>query len=185
MNKLIADIVRNDEQLFQIHELNMQNIRTNLSEEEKNAEGFVSWIYPIDLLQKMHGIAPSIIVRDDEKVAGYALVATKEMRPFHSDLQGLFDHLSVIHFDDRPLIEKSFYCMGQICVDKNYRGQGIASKLYQKHKEIYGKRYQLLVTEISTSNFRSMHAHEKVGFKTIHRYRDPMDEWNVVVWDWS
>jgi L-amino acid N-acyltransferase YncA len=74
--------------------------------------------------------------------------------------------------------------MGQICVDKAYRGKGVFELLYQKHREIFEKSYDFIVTEISTRNTRSLRAHEKVGFKTIHTYRDSMDEWNVVVWDW-
>jgi RimJ/RimL family protein N-acetyltransferase len=74
--------------------------------------------------------------------------------------------------------------MGQICVDKNYRGKGLVQELYNKHKEIYSTKYQLLITEVSTANIRSQKAHEKVGFTTIHTYKDAMDEWNVVVWEW-
>jgi len=74
--------------------------------------------------------------------------------------------------------------MGQICIDKTYRGKGIFNILYQKHKELYSHKYDLLVTEISVNNPRSLRAHEKVGFKIIHTYHDALDEWAVVVWDW-
>ena len=57
--------------------------------------------------------------------------------------------------------------------------------LYQKHKKLYSIKYNLIVTEISASNPRSQKAHENVGFKTIHTYRDKIDEWKVVVWDWK
>ncbi len=56
--------------------------------------------------------------------------------------------------------------------------------LFKKHKELYSGKYELLVTEISTKNYRSLKAHEKVGFTTIHTYTDALDSWNVVVWDW-
>ena len=57
--------------------------------------------------------------------------------------------------------------------------------MYEHHKKIYQHQFDLLVTEISANNPRSQKAHEKVGFKTIHNYRDDIDEWNVVVWDWQ
>jgi L-amino acid N-acyltransferase YncA len=75
--------------------------------------------------------------------------------------------------------------MGQICIDKNYRGKGVFNNLYQHHKKIYQTKFDLLITEISTHNPRSQKAHEKVGFKTIHNYKDVMDEWHVVGWDWQ
>jgi L-amino acid N-acyltransferase YncA len=75
--------------------------------------------------------------------------------------------------------------MGQICVDKEFRGKGLFEELYQGHKEIYGSGFDFIITEISTSNHRSLRAHEKVGFETIHQYTDEMDEWAVVVWNWK
>ena len=185
MNQLISGIVTSKEELLQIHHLNQLNLRMNIKIEEKNREGFVSWLYPLDLLEKMHAIAPSIVVKDDKKIVGYALVALREMIGFHHDLQILFSHIGSIEYQHRPLSDFSFYCMGQICVDKDYRGQGIVKKLYDEHKAVYSKRFQMLVTEISTSNHRSIRAHEKIGFKTIYNYRDELDEWNVVVWDWK
>ncbi len=74
--------------------------------------------------------------------------------------------------------------MGQICIAKVYRGQGLFEQLYNYHKEIYQPQFDLFVTEISTRNHRSLRAHEKVGFKTIHTHRDNLDEWRVVAWDW-
>ncbi|MBS1597538.1 MAG: GNAT family N-acetyltransferase [Bacteroidetes bacterium] len=185
MNNLISSVVRSEEELLQIHQLNKENLRSITKSEEQKKEGFVSWLYPPQLLKQMHELAPSIVVKDDNKIAGYALVASKEMIAFHADLQTLFSHLSRVQYKNQPLSDFSFYCMGQICIDKNYRGLGLVNMLYQKHKEVYGDRYQLLVTEISTSNIRSQKAHEKIGFKTIHTYRDQQDEWNVVVWDWE
>jgi hypothetical protein len=57
--------------------------------------------------------------------------------------------------------------------------------LCQQHKEVYGRYFDFLLTEISINNPRSLKAHEKIGFQTIYTYKDAMDEWNVVVWDWN
>jgi RimJ/RimL family protein N-acetyltransferase len=97
----------------------------------------------------------------------------------------MIDGLKDLLFNNKPLLDHKAYIMGQVCIDKNYRGQGIFNALYQKHKEIYSDQYELFITEISTSNHRSQKAHENIGFKTIHTYKDALDEWNVVVWDWN
>lgn len=57
--------------------------------------------------------------------------------------------------------------MAQICVDRNYSGKGLVNMLYQKHKEVYSFHYDFILTEISTSNYRSIKAHEKIGFQSI------------------
>lgn len=75
--------------------------------------------------------------------------------------------------------------MGQICVAKEFRGEGLVKMLYQKHKEVYSSEYDFILTEISTSNHRSLKVHAKIGFQTIYTYRDQLDEWNLVIWDWK
>jgi ribosomal protein S18 acetylase RimI-like enzyme len=75
--------------------------------------------------------------------------------------------------------------MGQIGVHKDYRGRGLVQMLYDKHREMYSSRYDFIITEIATRNTRSLRAHEKVGFKTIHHFTDETDDWDIVSWDWK
>ncbi len=182
---LDATIVTTEDELLQIHQLNTINYRHHVTPEEKNKEGFVSWLYPPELLQQIQKLAPNIIVKDGDKVVGYALVTLREAAAFHKDLQTMFDNLSHITYKNQPLNNYHFYCMGQVCIDKAYRGKGIFNMLYQHHKKLYSKDFDMVITEISTSNIRSQRAHEKVGFETIYNYTDASDEWNVVVWDWK
>jgi len=182
---LIATVVTTADELLQIHKLNQQNLKQNLDEETRDQEGFVTWLYSIELLKKMHQLSPSVIVKDGGKVAAYALTTLKESRVFHADLETMFRNLETVRYKGKLLSSYRFYCMGQICVAKEYRSKGIVGMLYQKHKEVYSEHYDFLLTEISTNNVRSIKAHEKTGFQTIYTYSDAMDEWNVVVWDWK
>lgn len=182
---LYATEVTTDQELLQIHELNRDNLKGNISEREQEEQGFVTWLYSLSLLQQMHGLAPSIVVKNNDKVVGYALVTPVEAGKFHPDLQVMIDNLETLNYNGRPLTTYTFYIMGQVCIDKEYRGKGVFQTLFKKHKEIYSPKYDLLVTEISTRNDRSQKAHKKVGFITIHTSRDELDEWNVVIWDWK
>jgi ribosomal protein S18 acetylase RimI-like enzyme len=182
---LKATIVTSIDELIQIHRLNQQNLRRNLDINTQQREGFVTWLYSPELLQKMHKLSPSIIVKDGGKVVAYALTTLKESKAFHPDLETMFCNLADVHYKNKPLSSHRFYCMGQICIDKRYRGKGIVTMLYQKHKETYGEHYEFLLTEISANNFRSLKAHDKIGFQTIYTYKDAMDEWKVVIWDWN
>ena len=178
-----TEVTTNDE-LIQVNVLNQHNLKANLSKQQQEEQGFVTWLYSVPLLQQVHAMAPSIIVKDDNKVVGYALVTPVEAGSFHADQQVMINNLGTINYNGKPLSSYNYYIMGQVCIDKDYRGKGIFTMLFQKHKELYSDKYELLVTEISTNNKRSQKAHEKVGFTTIHTYRDVLDEWNVVVWDW-
>lgn len=178
-------IVSNKNELEQIFRLNRMNLKQNLSGKEQVQEGFVTWLYSIELLEQMHQLAPSSIVKDNSGVIAYALTTLKESRAFHPDLDAMFKNLEQVHYNAKPLSFYNFYCMGQICVAKEYRGKGLVKALYQKHKQVYGAEYDFILTEISTRNFRSLKAHQNVGFETIYTYRDEADEWNVVVWNWK
>ena len=180
-----ATVVTTQEELDQIHQLNQLNLRYNIGEQEKVQEGFVSWLYPPVLLKQMHDLAPSVIVKDGSQVAGYALTTLKEARAFHPDLETMFHNLESVNYKNKPLFDYNFYCMGQICVAKDYRGRGVANMLYQKHKELYSKTFDFILTEIATGNLRSIKAHEKVGFISIYTYKDAVDEWSVVIWNWK
>lgn len=176
--------VKNEDELQQIHALNKLNLKQNVSAEEKDKEGFVTWLYSMDLLNKMHALAPSIIAKDNDKVVGYALVTPKEALAFHEDLRAAVENMDTILYDGKLLKDYRYYVMGQVCIDKAYRGKGLFSQLYAKHKELYENKFDMLVTEVSIHNQRSQKAHEKVGFKTINTYTDAVDEWNVIAWDW-
>jgi ribosomal protein S18 acetylase RimI-like enzyme len=182
---LVTTLVSTIGELDQIRNLNQQNLRQSLSIEEMEKEGFVSWAYSAELLQKMHQLAPSIIVKDDDKVVGYALVMPKEASAFHKDLDTMIKNLQPVVYKDKLLLSYNFYLMGQICIHKNYRGRGLFSLMYEEHKKRYSHQYEFLLTEIITSNKRSIKAHEKVGFKEIHTYHDNIGEWSLVVWDWQ
>ncbi|HXL57781.1 MAG TPA: GNAT family N-acetyltransferase [Chitinophagaceae bacterium] len=180
-----ATIVTTNEELQQIIQLSHQNLRTKISEEEKTSEGFVSWNYSIELLQKMHTLHPNVIVKDGNIIAGYAMVALKEARHFHPSLEAMIHYLETLTFNNKKLSEYKYYVMGQICIAKAYRGKGVFEMLYQKHKTLFENDYDFVITKISTGNRRSLRAHEKIGFKPIYTYADNMDEWNVVLWDWK
>ena len=181
---LIPAVVSSQKELEQIQELNHQNLKTNLSAEEQSQEGFVSWPYPLQLLEQMNRLAPSIIVKQGDEVVGYALVTLVEASAFHEDLKLMLANIRTVQYKAKPLAQCNFYLMGQVCVKKEFRGKGVFNLLYQEHKKTYSKDYELLVTEISAKNKRSLNAHEKLGFEIIHRYKIDDEEWVVVAWNW-
>jgi ribosomal protein S18 acetylase RimI-like enzyme len=182
---IYATTVSNNKELKQIIALQQQNLKQHLSESEKHSQGFVTVVHTPDMLQQMHSYGASIIVKDNDTLAGYALTMMNDYKNDVPELLGMYAILDAQQWKGTLLPNYRYYVMGQICVDSSYRGQGIFDMLYQKHKDVYQPQFDLLVTEISTSNTRSQRAHERVGFKTIYTYRDVIDEWNVVVWDWS
>jgi hypothetical protein len=172
-------------ELSQILLLQELDLRGKKTAEEEKEQGFLTVAHSIEQLQQMHQLAPSVIVKDGEELAGYALVMAKACRDIIPVLIPMFSRFESLSYQGKPLGAYPFYIMGQVCVAKSYRGLGIFDMLYQKHKDLYQPSYSFVITEISTRNLRSLRAHERVGFKTLDVYQDDTDQWNVSLWDWA
>ena len=182
---LRTKLVSSKKELEQIARLSAANQVANISAATAREQGFVSWIYSTETLTRLHGIIPSVIAMDGSKLAGYAISLTRECAAVYPSLRSMLEYMNTVSYKDRPLPEHSLYIMGQICVDIDYRGQGVVNQLYEFHKRQFSPLYNMLVTEISTRNPRSLKAHKKVGFNVIDTHLDPDGEWDLVIWDWS
>src|SRR5690348_433982 len=78
------------EELEQILALQRENLRGQRSPEEEAREGFVTTVYTLEALERVHALAPSVIARDAGRVVGYALVLPPQARPFVPSLEPMF-----------------------------------------------------------------------------------------------
>ena len=164
-----------NEDLGAILELQQQNLARNLA---GIADGFVTVEHTPEILRRMHALEPSIVAREGERLAGYALVMPAECREFIPVLRPMFARLDALGVRD-------FYVMGQVCVAPAWRGKGVFDGLYRAHRDLLGGKFSRVVTEVSARNPRSLRAHYRVGFRDLERYRDATDEWALMAWDWS
>ncbi|UII24448.1 GNAT family N-acetyltransferase [Fulvivirga maritima] len=186
MTPITTKLANSDEDLLGILELQRENHLANISSEIKNTEGFVTVKHTLPILRQMNEKAPQVIALDDSgKVVGYALVMVKDFKYLLPVLTPMFEAFEDITYKNKKLSESNYYVMGQVCVAKTHRGMGVFQSLYSKQKESYSHKYDICLTEVSSSNPRSIRAHEKVGFKTIHTFKDVTDEWHIIGWDWN
>jgi GNAT superfamily N-acetyltransferase len=173
------------EELEGILKLQRLNLAQGLTVDELQSQGFVTVNHTYDVLKKMNDLEKHVIAKDDETVIGYCLAMTKESRFDIPVLIPMFDVFDEIVYKEKIISDLHYIVVGQVCVDKAYRGQGIFDNCYTAYKEFYSTKYDLAITEIASSNTRSLQAHKRIGFQEIHSYIDPTNiEWIVVVWDW-
>lgn len=182
---LLATQVETDDDLRQIEALSRANGLAQLTAEEQAREGFVSWPYHLEILQRLHRLAPSVIVKDGDTVAGYAIVLPTAAAAIYPPLRTMLDGFGAVIVDGAPLFDHRFYVMGQICVAAPYRGRGVFQQLYQHHRALHARDHAFVLTEISTANPRSRRAHAKLGFRSVHTHDDAAGSWDVVIWDWT
>ena len=173
-------IATSDEDLRQILALQHKNLPVNISEEEAQTQGFVTVHHEFDLLKRMNEPYPHIVAKHGERVVGYTLVM---LRSFQNDIPVLvpmFKEIDAIVHEGQLLGTCKYFIMGQVCIDKDYRGQGIFTGLYREMQRRMNPYFDYIITEVDKSNTRSMRAHEKVGFKNVHEYRSGKD-WAILL----
>lgn len=177
--------VETEQELIGLKQLQVANLRKLVGESEAMKEGFLTSEYSIELLQDMHQIHPSIIAKEGDKVVGFVIVTTKSIYGRHPELDHLLNTLDAIEYKGELLINKKYILVGQLCVAKSHRGQGLVQSMYHYYKNIHAQQYDYLVTDISQANLRSIKAHKKSGFKTINVIQQVGNNWDIVLWDWN
>lgn len=174
------------EDLSGIIALQKINLLENLTEIERQNQGFLSVTHSLDVLEKMQAEARNIIIKDKNEVVGYALAMTKKSKFDIPVLIPMFETFDKIKYKEKLVSDYNYIMMGQVCIHKKYRGQGLFDGGYETFKNYFKNDYDFAITEIATKNERSRAAHKRVGFEEIHKYTDPENvEWNIVVLDWN
>lgn len=168
------------DELDQIRKLQLQNSPQCINAVEKLQEGFVTVQHNVALLEQMNFACAHIIAKDNDSVIGFALVMLSSFRNEIKLLIPMFEKI-----DELVPKCKTYVVMGQICIAKNYRKQGIFRALYHFYKSELEDQFDFLVTEVDATNVRSLQAHEAVGFKIIDSYEEDGIVWNIVSWDWT
>lgn len=181
----ILKLVETEQELIGLKKLQTNNLRRIIGEEEAMKEGFVTSEYELSLLQQMHEIHPSIIVKEDDEVVAYTIVTNKAVFGYHAELDHLFNTLDATLYNGALLKNSNYILIGQVCVGKTHRGQGWVPKMYDYYKNLHAKKYPYLVTDISQANKRSIRMHQKIGFETIGVIEQVGEGWDIVLWDWN
>ena len=167
--------VSTQEELEQILALQRANLPTSLTSEEKNNEGFLTVHHDFDLLNRMNDCCPHIIAKDRAQVVGYTLCMHPKFSNEIEVLKSMFREM-----ENKKKFFKSFIIMGQVCVDKSFRKQGLFRKLYNKMQEETKKEFDAIVTEVDATNKRSLKAHYAIGFKKLSQYKGDGRDWELI-----
>lgn len=168
-----------------IKKLQQENLKKNLDDQEAKTEGFVTAEYTMEFMERMHSEKPSVIAKDGDLIAGYALAAVKGIRYEHELLGDLFDTIDKTRYHNRMLIDFSYVVVGQLCVSKNYRGLGLVYQMYQYFRKTLAPDFDYCVTDVAKNNPRSLKVHLKSGFVVIDELQFGGAGFDIVLWDWN
>ena len=169
-----------DEELYQILEIQKQNLKTVLSETDKQSEGFVTVNHTFEVLKRMNDSCPHCIAKYGDKVIGYALCMLNEFRNDVPELIGMFEYMDGI-LESKDLSQLNYFIMGQVCIDKSYRKQGLFKGLYGFLKQELKEDFDAVVTEVNIKNTRSSLAHKAVGFQLLDQHTEDGEDWELII----
>jgi GNAT superfamily N-acetyltransferase len=173
------------ETIRDILSLQKKNLYKYISAEESKDQGFVYVEHQPATLQAMADACAPVVARAGNELAGYTLCMKKEFGSEVPELRHFFTLLDQLELNGKSLASINYIVCGQTCVAKEFRGQGLMHKMYQKMAELKDQ-FAICVTKISEANTRSLHVHQTLGFQIIYTYTNQIHEtWHVVAWDWS
>lgn len=176
-----------DLQIQQILDLQQQNLKKNLSSEEVLTQGFVTAEHNFGQLKRINDAEPSIIATENGQLVAYAIAMRQDLAKDMPVFETLLKTVDNLTYKDKSIKAYSYIFIGQLCVDKNYRGSGLVKDLYAYYKTELSTNYDFAITDISEQNVRSLKAHQKCGFEKIHTFFDEYTQsnWHVVVMDFN
>jgi len=174
-----------DTDLRQILDLQKRNLPLSLSQEEINREGFVTVSHRFEDLKQMNLYEQHVIAKENDIVVAYLLAMTEKSKHDIPVLIPMFDVFDEIIYRGKKISEYKYLVVGQVCVAREFRGQGVLDLCYGEYKKRFSPRYDFAITEISKKNPRSLNVHQRVGFEIVHEYLDNHGiDWDIVLWDW-
>ncbi len=166
--------------------LQKQNLAAGLPMDEIQSQGFVTVDHSYEQLEKLNDYEKHVIAKENEKVVGYLLAMTKQSRRDIPVLVPMFELFDTISYNNKKISGYNYLVVGQVCIDKAWRGKGILDHCYAAYRDYYRTKYDFAITEIAAINLRSLKAHKRIGFKEIKLYTSPdKTKWSVVLWDWN
>lgn len=172
--------VTTDKELEEILALQKRNIPISLSDSETKTEGFLTAQHSFEVLKNMNLACPHIIAKHNNTVVGYALCMLSSFRNDVPILKPMFEYLDKV-IERENLSSLNYIIMGQICIAKAYRKQGIFRGLYVKMQQVLQKDFDVIITEVNAKNTRSSQAHQAVGFKILDVHTEKGEDWELII----
>lgn len=141
-----------------ICELVDANYKLNLSSVELQ-NGFLSARFTSEEIDEMAQDLGIIVARSSDRIVGFVCASRREWHgqpPMAKRMWTVFAHTL---FHGRPLNEQDVFIYGPVCIDVQYRGQGLLQALYGALNCELCAQYEAGMCFVAEENQRSLRAH--------------------------
>ena len=135
----------------------------------RRKNGFVTTLFTkeqfTELIETEDGIS---LACDGDRVVAYAMAGSWGFWSKWPLFQHMIADLPDTEYLGQTLSVENSYQYGPVCIDMDYRGQGVLQSLFAHSTRQMSGRYPILITFINQINTRSFAAHtQKVGLDVI------------------
>jgi GNAT superfamily N-acetyltransferase len=150
---------------------------TNMPESEKH-QGFVTTPFTVDHIKFEITQDCLFVAEADGKIVAYVFVGTWDFFSQWKIFALMAENLSNLKFENKALDKTTSFQYGPICIDADYRGQGVFEQLFETMRNTLNKRFPVGVTFINKLNKRSFEAHtKKLGLVVVDEFSFNQNEY--------
>ena len=168
---MIQTRLGNSSDIFGVLELQEENLYKNLSEEELKG-GFVTTpftAHQIEEIIEQHGLY--VCVNEQESVIAYVFAGSWDYFSQWEIFNVITSRFPKLSFGNDPITTNNSFQYGPICIQKDYRGQGIINEIFETMRLVFVDKYPLSITFINNINVISKRAHtNKLGWEVIDTF---------------
>ncbi|MDW3209858.1 MAG: GNAT family acetyltransferase [Reichenbachiella sp.] len=144
--------------------LQAQNLISELSEEQKATNGFVTTPFTPELLDEIIGLGWAFVTEIEGQIVAYLFGGSwpyYEKWPIFPYMTSRFLNWK---FKEWEITNENSFQYGPVCIDANHRGKQIINHLFEAMRKDFIKAYPLAATFINQANLISTKAHLKLGW---------------------
>jgi len=173
-----------EEDFPKIKFLQKENHFRSVSNKGRKKEGFVSVETSISMLENLNQKIGILVAVSKGEVVGYELPLDLKHASKISLLDPFIERILKLEYLGKKLSEYKIILEGQILVKMGFKGQGIAEELHKRFVNMLKNNYEIIVTEISNKNPRSLHFHtKKLKLSIIEKYFAKGFNWYILLQD--
>ncbi|SHG29029.1 hypothetical protein SAMN05444396_107135 [Flavobacterium segetis] len=156
---------------------------SNLSDQEKTA-GFVTTPFTIAQLTEVIENKNLFLAIDNQKIIAYIFTGSWNFFSQWPIFNHMISLLPGLHFLDFKFTTSNSFQYGPICIDKNYRSQGLITPFFEFMRGHMGPKYPLSLTFINKINIPSTRAHtSKLNWSIIGDFKFNSNEYLILAYD--
>lgn len=150
-------------------ELQKKNLATELSENQKASNGFVTTPFTAGQLEEIIAQDGAFVTEINEKVVAYLYGGSwsyYDQWPIFPYMTSRFPGWKTQH----PITTANSFQYGPVCIDSAHRGKKIINRLFETLRLEFADKYPLAGTFINQANSISTRAHLKIGWEIADEF---------------